>query len=118
MGSLLRTKETQAEYDEHIKNGLLDKDCVLCDAPSVKEFNYWRIIKNKFPYDRIAQVHDMLLPKRCVREEEFTTEEIQEFKEIKKGYIEEHYGYMIEPTFKNKSVPEHFHIHLILGKKS
>lgn len=117
MGSLLRTKETQELYDKVIAEGLLKEGCVLCKAPSKEEFKYWRVIENKFPYDRIAQVHDMLIPKRCVKEEAFTQEEIEEFKEIRKSYVEDNYGYVIEPTFKNKSVPEHYHLHLILGKE-
>lgn len=115
MGSTLRTKKGQALYKENIKNGGL-KECPLCTVPAIKEYDFWKIVKNKFPYDLIAKEHDMLLTKRHVKESDLTEEEKQEFLKIKNNYIDSKYSYIIEATTKEKSIPEHFHIHLILKK--
>jgi hypothetical protein len=43
-----------------------DKD-FMTNAPSIKDYQYWRIIENKFPYDTIAETHHMLVPRRQIR---------------------------------------------------
>tara|TARA_B100000508_G_scaffold60333_2_gene47463 strand:+ start:20873 stop:21232 length:360 start_codon:yes stop_codon:yes gene_type:complete len=116
MGKIFRTKETEALYTKEKNNGGL-KECPLCNEPSIKEWNHWKIIKNKFPYDLIAKDHDMLVSKRHVGEEDLTQEEFEEMLLIKKEYIHSNYGYMFEPMMRNKSIPDHFHTHLINEKE-
>ena len=112
-----RTKETEEKYKKLIDEGHLKGGCKLCQAPPIKEFNYWTIVKNQFPYDGIAKVHDMALPKRHILEDSLTREEQQEYLKIKAGYIEQTYEYIIEPASKLRSIPEHFHLHLIITKE-
>jgi hypothetical protein len=64
MNSVFRTDENQASYDAYRAAGNLDRGCVLCARESVHEFKNWRIIENIFPYDKIAKLHHMVIPKK------------------------------------------------------
>jgi len=115
MGTL-RTPETLQKYRDLIAAGGLQGDCALCGAPSLKTFTYWRIVANAFPYDKIATKHDMILPIRHTTEEGLTREEDEEFKHIKASYLQPEYEFIIEATNKMKSIPAHFHLHVIIAK--
>lgn len=71
---------------------------------------------NAFPYDKIATSHDMVVPLRHVPEAELTPEERKELVEIKHEYVNANYEYILEPTHKKKSIPAHFHLHLVVLK--
>jgi hypothetical protein len=116
MGTL-RTAETQKKYRELIDAGGLKEGCALCTAPAVKTFTYWKVVNNTFPYDKVAKVHHMVLPLRHASETELTPEEWEEYQTIKNEYVQNEYEYIIEPTQKMKSIPAHFHIHLIIAKE-
>jgi len=110
---LLRTKEGYERYEAYKKKGGLEGGCALCEVDSVKDFEYWRIIENEFPYDRIAESHDMLVPKRHIKEPEFNEDEKKELLEIKSGeYVSKNYHFIIEATKGIQSIPAHFHLHL------
>jgi diadenosine tetraphosphate (Ap4A) HIT family hydrolase len=111
----LRTTESQEVYENYAKNNK-DDGCALCLKASLRDFNYWRIVKNDFPYDKIAEIHDILIPIRHAREGDLNEQELQELMKIKESHVNEAYEYMIEATAKNKSIPNHFHLHLIVAK--
>ena len=115
MGSL-RSDEQWAKYQEYKSQGGLGGGCRLCEIDSMKEFGHWRIVKNKFPYDNIADVHDMIVPKRHVTEDDLSDEEWEEYKKLKSDYLNTHYDFIIEATHKIKSIPGHVHWHLIVAK--
>ncbi|MHB1086392.1 MAG: hypothetical protein ACYCZ0_01440 [Minisyncoccota bacterium] len=112
MGTL-RTKETEQKYLDAREAGALDGDCVLCARAALKSFKLWKVIKNEFPYDKIASVHDMIVPLRHVTHKELTEEELRELDAIKDSYIHPTYEWMFEATDRKKTIPNHFHIHLI-----
>lgn len=116
MGVNLRTTESHARYRAYIDAGGLQNSCALCTKSAKQTFSHWKIIPNDFPYDLIAEAHDMIVPIRHVTEQEITPEEWREYQEIKTGVLQD-YDYLIEATSKTKSIPAHFHIHLIVGKK-
>lgn len=113
----LRTKEGEEKYAAYKARGGLGKVCALCSKKALMDFKFWRIVPNDFPYDRIASVHHMLIPHRHVEESGFTPEEHREFLELKSQHLNENYGYLIEATHRTKSVPEHFHVHLIVAEE-
>jgi hypothetical protein len=116
MGSL-RTKEMEQKYREYKKDGHMDRICNLCEkAPLVKEFRYWKIVENIFPWDNIAKLQHMLVPKRHIKYDKLNDEEKKEFDELKISYVEQEYEIIAEVTNKKKSIPEHLHIHLIIMK--
>lgn len=116
MGTL-RTKEGQERYRQAIINGTLDNDCVLCRKEAIKAFKHWKIVKNNFPYDRVAEKHDMIVSIRHTPHSELTKEELDELKIIKEEYIQPNYEWILEATRKKQSVPAHFHLHIIVAKE-
>jgi diadenosine tetraphosphate (Ap4A) HIT family hydrolase len=116
MTNLLRTKSGADTYTAYRNAGGLENDgCVLCSASSLQEFTHWRIVTNKFPYDLIAREHHMLIPKRHVTEHDLTNEEKTEFETIKQHHLGK-YDYFIETNQHMKSIPAHFHLHIIVGR--
>ena len=93
--------------------------CSLCDkerSATLKTYRYWKIVNNLFPWDRIAKIQHMLLPKRHVPYQKLNKKEKQELEKLKGGYVEHHYDIMAEATHRKKSIPEHYHLHLIVLK--
>jgi diadenosine tetraphosphate (Ap4A) HIT family hydrolase len=83
---------------------------------AIKSFANWKIIKNPFPYDRIATTHHMIVPRRHVQERKLSKKEISDFERIKDTYLHKTYEFIIESTYRKKSIPDHLHLHLILAK--
>ena len=111
----LRTAEGLAKHEEYKKTISAGDGCALCAKPAIKSFKYWKITDNTFPYDLIAKEHHMLIPLRHVREDDLNDLELKEMAEIKEKFIHPDYDYIIEATHHEKSIPDHFHLHLIVG---
>lgn len=117
MGTM-RTPETEAAYARVRDTKTAQDACPLCDdRASIKEFELWRIVENRFPYDKIAHVHHMLMPKRHASDTELTPEELTEFDAIKREYVQTRYEFMIEPVRSQRSIPGHAHLHLVIAKE-
>lgn len=112
----LRSPEGKKKYKEYLKTMSPDGSCPLCEKDPLQLFAYWKIIENSFPYDLVADTHHMIAPLRHVVEEDLNQAELKELKEIKAGMIQSTYDYIIEGTQKMKSLPGHFHLHLLIGK--
>lgn len=116
MGTL-RTPEGSKRYKAYIKKGGLEGGCRICEEVAIKDLQYWKIIRNSFPYDKIAKTHDMIVPKRHVTERELSRDELVELQIAKTSYIDATYEYLIESAHSQKSIPGHFHLHLIIAKE-
>lgn len=116
MSEAFRSKEMRDAYKAHLASGVLERSCVLCDREPIVAFNHWKIIVNNFPYDLIAEVHHMIVPLRHVTEKDLSPEEWEEYKQIKAEKLQD-YEYIIEASNRQKSIPNHFHLHLIESKK-
>lgn len=114
MRGSLRTKKGDAAYKKYQQAGGLAHGCVLCSKKALKTFRYWLVVKNAFPYDRIAKKHHMIIPKRHVIEEKLSVAEKKELQKIKRGYIAPRYQFVFEATAIMKSVPAHHHLHLLV----
>lgn len=111
-----RLKKSEEKYQKYLKNNKNTK-CPLCYRVRLKTFKYWKLIKNNFPYDKIAKKHHMIVPIRHTTEDGLTPKEILEYKKIKKNFINKSdYTTIMEATHKTKSLPNHFHLHLIVIK--
>ncbi len=111
-----RTKKTYDEYMKKIAAGLFAHGCPLCQRKSIKNFKYWKILNNDYPWDLIAKTNHMLVSKRHVTYEKLNQAEKKEYDQIKKNYLEKKYTLLIEVATKEKSIPGHFHVHLIIIK--
>jgi hypothetical protein len=113
-----RTKETHEAYIAVIEKGHLTDGCPLCVSESLAEFTHWRLTGNRFPYDRVAEVHHMLIPKRHTNGEDLTTEERAELTLLLKTELNTRdYNYVMQSLPKNMSIPAHLHYHLITAKQ-
>jgi len=113
MKTTLRTKTTDMAYAEHRRNNP-DPPCILCDQDLlIKEYKYWVLLKNRYPYDAVAKRSSMLTTRRHIMyEKELTHEEYQEYLEIKAELFKE-YSCVIENAPKNKTIPMHAHYHFL-----
>ncbi len=115
----LRTAKTRRKYIELIKTGHLDGLCAMCferDKSVVKAFKHWIVIRNRFPYDLIADVNDILVSRRHTTFERLNSHELAEYGEIKTSYIEKNYHIILESLANGRSFPNHFHVNLIVYK--
>jgi len=122
MTFLLRTAETEAAYSnfkasqtDHRNRGLLNNS----SDTVVREFEYWIIIKNNFPYDAIAVDHDLLVPQRVFGNfAEATEAERAEYETILQTLNDEGYYDSLQINFSmNRSVLRHYHIQLLKWKQ-
>lgn len=112
----LRTKQTEERYERVMRERQSDTECPLCSASAVRDFAFWKIVENAYPYDLIAGVHHLLVPRRHIRDGELSEEERVELREIKNDHVDGKYHYLLEPVSKLKSIPDHHHLHLIILK--
>lgn len=110
-----RNQETAAKYKEYLTR-LPEGACPLCDEPALKQFTYWKITHNNFPYDAIVSTHDMIMPLRHTDEVGVSKEEWMEFEAIKRDYIHATYSFILENMGSTRSIPKHFHLHLMRYK--
>ncbi len=109
----LRTEKSSIAYEYFKRHHGTGDVCALCRKSTVVDFTYWRIVANEFPYDRVAKIHHMLIPKRHITETHMTQEELIELFEIKINHVYTTYHTIMEMTLLKKTIPEHFHLHLI-----
>jgi len=107
----LRTLKTHSDYELHCAKSH-SKACYLCSAPSIKAYKHWRIIENQFPYDEVATMNNMVVSLRHAKEDDLTPDEKAEYQRIKADLHDE-YDMIVENTHKQKSIPGHFHLHLL-----
>ena len=114
MKDVLRTNKCLKLYK--VKRKKLGEDIVnfdLLSNPFIKEWNYWMLVRNDFPYDKIAKEHDLLVPKRkFANEDEMEDLELNELYDIKAELKDTYSAYLIN-TGWGRTVPTHFHIHCI-----
>ncbi|MFT7506887.1 MAG: hypothetical protein ACI92I_000023 [Acidimicrobiales bacterium] len=114
-----RHTKTEQEYQEFKKN--LNGDPALLESFNfdnevvLREFEYWVIIKNRFPYDRMARTNDMLVSKQpLLNRYDATGDEQAEYETIIKLLAEENfYDAHMENFPKTRSVKKYVHVHLI-----
>lgn len=115
--TILRTPETYAAYHNH--PGRTAEKCFICDAPVVRNFWLWKIIKNDFPYDKAASEHMMLVPKRHIAQgREIHSAERLELDHIKDEFnLLDTYDCVIENLAAGRTFMPHYHLHLIKWKR-
>ena len=115
--SPLRTPETNERYRKYAESRSPDDRCPLCAAETLVDFDHWRIIDNAFPYDEIAEVHHLLIPKAHIshREKNFMPIWGNFAMDIEK-YVFASYDAVTLNCPAAQTVPDHMHFHLITYK--
>lgn len=105
----LRTADGERFYGQMKLSGKL---IALADEPSLKEWSYWRLINNRFPYTVALRTHHLLLPIRVVPDRsELQAEELAELTEIL-SLVAPEYDFVMENFPKRRSILTHYHLHL------
>ncbi len=111
----LRTPKTYDRYQEDKRNGLNDT-CFFCEGSRqkiVKDFEYWKVVENNYPYDAVADISHLIFPKRHIKKDGLNQEEKNEFEVIRSNFVvESGYDYILEAVAKS-SIPNHMHLHLL-----
>lgn len=115
--TLLRSKDT---YEKYV-NRVPDSKCFMCGSDNcvtIKSYKHWKIIENNYPYDNVAQVHHMLVPKRHIPfTHSFEKEEETELWLIKYMINKTtDYDCILENFAHGQSQPGHVHYHLLKWK--
>lgn len=81
----------------------------------IREFTHWCVIKNRFPYDTMVRVNDLLVLKRPVSaRHDLSDSEAAEYQVIMEILAEEdYYDAVIENFPRVQSVTKHVHVHLV-----
>lgn len=87
----------------------------LVDETRIKEWEYWALIENRFPYDMAFEVHHMLIPKRVVTEDKLNENERKELQKVLAELSDEYDSYLVNFTSK-QTVLDHYHIHMLIWK--
>ena len=112
----LRTEKTQTKYDRQ-RNDRRKCGCYLCRAEPIRNYGYWKIITNEYPYDKIAAKHHIVTLQRHAPEQEMTEQERKEFEKVRQ-HLHRRYDMIFENTVRKKSIPGHHHVHAITLKSN
>ena len=84
----------------------------LVEEDRLKEWEYWALIKNEFPYSAAFKTHHLLIPKRVVKEKDLTDEEQAEMRTVLEE-MAELYDCVLMNFTRQQSIRHHFHLHLL-----
>ncbi|MCD8528164.1 MAG: HIT domain-containing protein [Candidatus Pacebacteria bacterium] len=122
--TFLRTPETEARYFAQRKLRMEQPDRYPPFSPTLadalREFDHWFIVENDFPYDAIATTHHLIFTKRHIPFEWalLNQAERDELEHLKKTVFATEYEVLYENLPKGQTVPTHFHLHLLILKRS
>lgn len=79
------------------------------------QWQYWRLIENRFPYANWYSVHHLLVPLSGVAERhELSAAELTELETIVYGWASQHYHQVFENLSSLRSVRNLLHLHLVV----
>ena len=115
----LRKDETQKTYDEFRKTDRYKEDCFFCHwSKSVESFEFWRIVKNEYPYDEKFKESYLLCTKRHVTKwTKLNTDEREELiillDFISRRLLRRKYDVIWGNTVADQTLA-HLHLHLFI----
>lgn len=119
--ALLRSVEAIKNYKKVLEQR--EKDGVsflpITEHDAVCIFIHWYIVQNNFPYDAVADVHHLLVPRRenISGWVDLSYGELQDLLHIRETYCRDHYEMVAENMPSAKTVQNHFHLHLFVFKR-
>lgn len=111
---MIRKRLTQMSYNR-FKCRNCGCDCFLCNVEKYnirikREYDYWWLLENTFPYDRFCKGHDLLCLKRHA--ESLTKKETDEFNKIYRD-LSNKYNCIAYNFVNSQSIKNHLHYHLL-----
>lgn len=104
-----RSMEAEASYQLAKEIGVLKP---LDQEPRLIQYKHWYLIANRFPYDMIFEVHDMLVPMSgAATRHELTAAALVELQEIL-DELSNQYDLVFENFAHRRSVLTLYHLHL------
>lgn len=109
----LRTPETWEEYKGRRQDPT--GPCAMCNLVHGESDQVWSIVANEYPYDAIAEKHDLLIPTHHAPHiEDFDEAELATLHLLlAKLEDSKEYDAVLWNFPNNQTVPGHFHIHLL-----
>lgn len=106
----LRTQAGELRYQDAKNRKALEP---LSQVEPIKEWKYWKLIPNQYPYDMAFRRHNMLVPKRQYADRgQMHFIEWQELQIIIRDYIEKHYDVLFDNMQKRRSNTTIYHVHV------
>lgn len=119
--AILRSVEAIQNYKKVLEQREQDGVSFLpvTENDAIRLFEYWYIIANEFPYDAVADVHHLLIPRRdnVLGWTDLNTRELHELLHLRETYCKENYEMIAENMPSTKTVQNHFHLHLFVFKR-
>ena len=120
----LRTRKTQAKYEEFLKTEASHMCCFCRELDNKKysreseiilDWKHWCAMENMYSYDALYKKHIMIFPKRHVNYDQLTIEEVREYKHIM-SKLRVGYHQQLENLGGKVSQKGHWHCHLLMFK--
>ena len=120
MATKLRSAATWERYQHEPQRPA--GNCFMCEIEAmtvITEFIHWRLIENNYPYDAVAEVHHMLVPKAHASFDEGVSEAAKEELGLINAAFEEggEYDCIMQNYPVGQSQPQHLHYHLLTWKR-
>lgn len=110
----LRSKEMELRYSAAKINNKLIPLAVEPKAPGVPEFQYWKIVLNKFPHDQHHVKHYLVVLMRDCPVERLTLEELEELWYRILPWADDHFDYLKFNLKNLRSIKATPHLHLLV----
>jgi hypothetical protein len=105
----LRKPRDERGYGRAKRRGAARKP--FLEEPRIREWQYWALIDNAFPYSAAFSTHHMLIPKRVASREQIKRHEYQELQSIL-AELESSYDCCLVNFPAKQSIVSHYHIHM------
>lgn len=113
----LRTRKTEIEYSRAKVAKTLVPLGSEAKIPEAPDFQYWKIVANRFPHDQHHTHHVLVVLKRDCPVESVTLEEIEEMWYRILPWADDHFDYLKFNLRELRSIHATPHLHLLVLKE-
>lgn len=107
-----RSENTEQAYVKYLIKCRKEGTQPFTDQEPIMDFGDWKLIKNKFPYDKLYRKHDLLIPSVRVKQfQDIPTLSQKRYHAIL-SQLEPYYDLYFVNMPSQRSVTTHWHAHL------
>lgn len=111
----VRSDETEALYQAAKRSRTLPS---LLDEEPIHDWQYWKLVENRYPHDKLVEVHHMAVLKREADVYMLDSAELQELWYEVLPWADKHYDFAKLNFASMRSINAIPHIHLCVYKES